>query len=172
LLNRATEPRRHGVEEVQILLRVSVSPWRVSVTPREDLAQRCETIERAYEFMLAYAAQGLSGDAGSQSGGELRELLSRAAAALSNLSDQYAALVDGDRLEPRDKYSDFIDVIRRDAADALAAIELVLAQRSISSQVVDNLNASIHVRALLTDLFLIDEILKTPAVDVRHASNP
>jgi hypothetical protein len=63
-------------------------------------------------------------------------------------------------------------VIRRDAADALAAIELVLAQRSISSQVVDNLNASIHVRALLTDLFLIDEILKTPAVDVRHASNP
>jgi hypothetical protein len=24
----------------------------------------------------------------------------------------------------------------------------------------DNLNASIHVRALLTDLFLIDEILK------------
>ena len=36
---------------------------------------------------------------------------------------------------------------------------------SISSQVVDNLNASIHVRALLTDLFLIDEILKTPAAD-------
>jgi hypothetical protein len=33
-------------------------------------------------------------------------------------------------------------------------------QRSISSQVVDNLNASIHLRALLTDLFLIDEVLK------------
>jgi hypothetical protein len=26
---------------------------------------------------------------------------------------------------------------------------------------VDNLNASIHLRALLTDLFLIDEVLKT-----------
>jgi len=38
--------------------------------------------------------------------------------------------------------------------------------------VVDNLNASIHVRALLTDLFLIDEILKTPTADIRHASNP
>ena len=132
----------------------------VPVTLRDDLAQRCDTIERAYEFMLAYAAQGLSGDAGSQSGGELRELLSRAAGALSSLSDQYAALVDGESLRPRDKYAAFIDVIRRDAADALAAIELVLAQRSISSQVVDNLNASIHVRALLTDLFLIDEVLK------------
>jgi hypothetical protein len=142
------------------------------VTAREDLAQRCEAIERAYEFMLAYAAQGLSGDAGSQSGGELRQLLSRAAEALSRLSDQYAALVDGEALHPRDKYAAFIDVIRRDAADALAAVELVLAQRSISSQVVDNLNASIHVRALLTDLFLIDEILKTPTADLRHASNP
>jgi hypothetical protein len=36
---------------------------------------------------------------------------------------------------------------------------------------VDNLNASIHVRALLTDLFLIDEILKGPAAEPRHASN-
>jgi hypothetical protein len=144
----------------------------VSVTPRDDLAERCETIERAYEFMLAYAAQGLSGDAGSQSGGELRELLSRAAAALRNLADQYAALVDNEGRQPRDKYAAFLDVVRRDAADALAAIELVLAQASISSQVIDNLNASIHVRALLTDLFLIDEILKTPAADLRHASNP
>ena len=42
----------------------------------------------------------------------------------------------------------------------LSAVQLVIAQPSISSQLVDNLNASIHVRALLTDLFLIDEILE------------
>jgi hypothetical protein len=36
----------------------------------------------------------------------------------------------------------------------------VLAQPAISSQLIDNLNASIHLRALLTDLFLIDEIFK------------
>ena len=35
------------------------------------------------------------------------------------------------------------------------AIELVLAQPAISSQLIDNLNASMHLRALLTDLFLI-----------------
>jgi hypothetical protein len=35
------------------------------VNAREQLARRCETIEQAYEFMLAYAAQGLSGDARS-----------------------------------------------------------------------------------------------------------
>ena len=131
-----------------------------SVTPREELARRCETIEHAYEFMLAYAAQGLAGDAASQSGGQVRELLTGAAAALNGLSDEYAALVDAERLQPRDRYAAFQHVLGRDAADSLAAIELVLAQPSISSQVVDNLNASMHVRALLTDLFLIDEILK------------
>ena len=130
------------------------------VSAREELAHHCETIEQAYEFMLAYAAQGLSGDAGSQSGGQLRELLSRATAALDVLSDRYRALVDAERLQPRDKFTAFLEVLGRDAADARAAMELVLAQPSISSQVVDNLNASIHVRALLTDLFLIDEILK------------
>ena len=132
------------------------------MTVREDLAQRCETIEQAYEFMLAYAAQGLSGDAASQSGGQLRDLLSRATAALQGLADQYGALVDADHLQPRDKYAAFLQVLSRDAGDALAAMDLVLAQPSISSQTVDNLNASIHVRALLTDVFLIDELLKQP----------
>lgn len=130
------------------------------MTVRDDLARRCETIEQAYEFMLAYAAQGLSGDAGSQSGGQLRELLSRASAALDGLSSQYTALVNGEQLQAREQFAAFIGVLARDAADARAAMELVLAQPSISSQVVDNLNASMHVRALLTDLFLIDEILK------------
>jgi hypothetical protein len=51
-------------------------------------------------------------------------------------------------------------VLDRDARDSLAAIQLVLAQATLSSQLIDNLNASIHLRALLTDLFLVDEILK------------
>ena len=140
---------------------VAASPSPLVVTSiRDELATRCDLIERAYEFMLAYAAQGLSGDASSRSGGQLRELLARAASALDGLADQYAALVAAEGLEPRQAYSNFLHVLTRDAADARAAMELVLAQSAISSQIVDNLNASIHVRALLTDLFLIDEILE------------
>jgi len=44
-----------------------------------------------------------------------------------------------------------------DAKKAYAAIDLVLTQKNISSEIVDNLNASIHLRALLTDLFLLSE---------------
>jgi len=54
-----------------------------------------------------------------------------------------------------------VDVIAHDAKHAQAAIQLVLAQPAISSQMVDNLNASIHLRALLTDLFLVDEVFKS-----------
>ncbi len=127
---------------------------------RTECARRCSVIEETYEFTLAYAAQGLPGDAGSQSGGQLRELLSRAANALTGLAAAYSRLVEGEGWQPADRYAAFIAVVDRDAQTTLAAIQLVLAQPSISSQLVDNLNASIHVRALLTDLFLLDEILK------------
>jgi hypothetical protein len=111
--------------------------------------------------MLAYAAQGLPGDAGSQSGGQLREFLRRAVEALAGLSTAYTIAVAG--LQPPERYQAFLDVLDRDARDSLATVELVLAQPALSSQLIDNLNASIHLRALLTDLFLIDEILKAAA---------
>jgi hypothetical protein len=125
---------------------------------REDFQRRVDAIEEAYEFMLAYAAQGAAGDAGA--GSQIREFLTRAAEALADLGGVLTAIIERERLEPAERYRAFAAVVDRDARDSVAAIQLVLAQPSISSQVVDNLNASIHVRALLTDLFLIDEILK------------
>ncbi|HXJ40062.1 MAG TPA: hypothetical protein VNH18_12365 [Bryobacteraceae bacterium] len=116
------------------------------------LGERCNAIEECYEFLLAYAGQGLTNDAGSQSGTQVRQFLRGAVTALMGLA---AAVLD-EGLEP----AGFVDVVERDAASSLAAIQLVLAQPVISSQLIDNLNASIHLRALLTDLFLIDEVLK------------
>src|SRR5262245_19695496 len=126
---------------------------------RDDFATRIHAIEEAYEFMLAYAAQGLPGDAGTRSGGELREYLARAATAIVGLSATFDAIVEREQLEPRRTYIAFRDVLERDAHAALAALELVRVQPAISSQLIDNLNASIHLRALLTDLFLLDALL-------------
>ena len=52
-------------------------------------------------------------------------------------------------------------MLDRDARDSLAAMDLVVAQPAISSQLIDNLNASMHLRALLTDVFLLGEVLRT-----------
>jgi len=134
-----------------------------------DILNRCEAVEECYEFMLAYAAQGLPSDQGSESGGQVREFLHRAVKALTGLSEACVLAVKEEGLEPADKYSAFLAVLDRDARDSLAAIELVQAQPAISSQLIDNLNASIHLRALLTDLFLVSEILgKTSGPKADH----
>ena len=62
---------------------------------------------------------------------------------------------------PKDALDGFLDAVTRDAAATQAVLRLVLGQPGISSQMIDNLNASIHVRALLTDGFVVDEILKS-----------
>ncbi|HKN62665.1 MAG TPA: hypothetical protein VJW93_15895 [Candidatus Acidoferrales bacterium] len=125
-----------------------------------DISERCDTIEECYEFMLAYAAQGLPSDEGSQSGRQIREYLGRAVTAISGLAEGCATAMK-QHLESAERYKAFFAVLDRDARDSLAAIELVLAQPSISSQLIDNLNASIHLRALLTDLFLVSEIVRS-----------
>jgi hypothetical protein len=127
---------------------------------RDELERRVEAIEAGYEFMLAYAAQGLASEAGSTSGSQIREFLRRFDQALTGLTDIYRSIVDREGLPSGPAVHAFLEVLGRDASSSQAAIRMVLAQPAISSQLVDNLNASIHVRALLTDIFLIDEALK------------
>jgi len=125
-----------------------------------DFSARCNAIEEAYEFMLAYAAQGLPNDQGSASGSQIREFLRRCEQALDGLAEAAGRSVrQADREDPA-AYDAFVSVLDHDARNARAAVRLVLAQPSIGSQLVDNLNASSHVRAVLTDLFLLDEALK------------
>ena len=120
--------------------------------------------------MLAYAGQGLAGEEGGQSSGQVRDYLNRAAQALSGLAEAYAEAVRQENLQPAERYHAFLAVLENDARDSLAAIYLVLAQPTVSSQLIDNLNASIHLRALLTDLFLVDEILKPQRMQAKPAN--
>src|SRR4029077_15541023 len=113
-----------------------------------------------YEFMLAYAAQGLPSDQGSEAGKQIRDFLRHAADALRGLTEICTRTWKTDELESAEKFLAFCGVLDRDARNSLAAIELVLDQPTISSQLIDNLNASIHLRALLTDLFLLGEIAR------------
>ena len=124
--------------------------------PTDEVRRRIDAIEEAYEFFLAYAAQGVSGD-GGKTGGQLRTFLASLTEALDGLAGSVAAAAGG--MQPADGWKDLCSVVERDAFAAHAAVRLVAAQPSISSQLVDNLNANIHLRAVLTDLFLVDELL-------------
>ena len=109
----------------------------------DSLEENVEIIEAGYEFLLAYAAQGREDDAGS----EVRETLIGMLNATTAIADMLVPEKEG-----------FSPVVVDDAKKSHAAISLVLTQKKISSELIDNLNASIHLRALLTDLFLLSEI--------------
>jgi hypothetical protein len=124
-----------------------------------DLKAHIETIERSYEFFLSYAALGATDDAAAKmGGGQLREFLSQMENALSALETDLESLLDTG-YEPVSAYRDMIEITSRDAAKAGAKVRLVSAQSTISSQLIDNLNASTHLRAVLTDLFLLDDVI-------------
>ena len=129
------------------------------MAPMAAVKARIQAIEEAYEFLLAYAAQGVSGDGASKSGGQLRHFLDEAVKALDGLADEVRSAVAARDGSVSDAWGDMLEVLGLDGGAALAAVRLVAARPSVSSQLVDNLNANIHLRALITDLFLVDDLL-------------
>jgi hypothetical protein len=121
-----------------------------------ELSSRIETIERGYEYLLAYAAQGRQNDQGS----EARQRLTEMFEALDGFALQVAAVVNGGPGGPVTQAASFVEAMTQDASKARGAIGLVLSRPAISSLLVDNLNASIHLRALLTDCFLVEQAYK------------
>jgi len=106
--------------------------------------EHIDAVETAYEFLLAYAAQGREDDV-TGPGRKSREVI----AELDRALDQIAAQLDNGVA--------FSTVVADDIAKTRKALALVAAQPRISSELVDNLNASMHLRAVLTDLFLLSE---------------
>lgn len=142
------------------------------MTAAGELQARVDAIEESYEFFLAYAAQGVSGEQESGAAGQVREFLQRMEEALVVLADLFAAAVAERDAAEQTACRPFIDVLSRDAELSLAAVRLVRAQPVVGSQMIDNLNALIHLRALLTDVFLIDEILNPRVPGAGHHESP
>ncbi len=141
----------------------------MSDTATEGLRKRIDALEGGYEYFLSYASKGYKGEPGVGDG-ELRRLLDGMDQALDGLGPFLAALVRERGLEPVAAFDGFIEVLAGDADRARRVLGVVRVQPGISSQVIDNLNGSIHLRALLTDLFLIDEILRPRASEAIPAA--
>lgn len=117
-----------------------------------DLSARVDTFERGYEYLLAYAAQGRQDETGS----EARAVLTEMHASLDGLAAAARATLPGADSD----VGAWLDALDRDARIARGALALVLSRPRIPSLLVDNLNASVHLRALLTDLFLLEQARK------------
>lgn len=126
----------------------------------ETLRNSINDVEAGYEYMLAYAAQGLIDEPTSGgSGPSIRVYLKKMQNGLVSIVDDFETVIKDATGDNAELYLNYLSVLKEDAAKSKKAVDLVMSLPSIGSQVIDNLNASIHLRALLTDIFLIDEAL-------------
>ncbi len=123
----------------------------MSTALQEDI----DAVDSAYEFLLAYAAQGREDDVGGPAP-RARDILAELEAAFANIVARLSE-TDTSATDERRRF----DVLAiEDIAKSRTALALVRAQSRISSELIDNLNASIHLRTVLTNLWLLSETLE------------
>ena len=125
------------------------------MTDAAAIRQNIEMVEEAYEFMLAYAAQGRVEEAATGDGTHIRTFLTRFAEAATDMKSQAEALMAGEKTE----IGGLRDSFQRDTETILAVLRLLLARGNISSEMVDNTNGLIAMRSYLTTLFFIDKVI-------------
>jgi len=113
-----------------------------------------ERIEEAYEYMLAYAAQGRSDEGGGPDGAQIRTFLAQFDAAAAAIADMLDSLSGAGG-----EASGVLQAVQADSAIVRSVLRTMLARGRITSEVVDNANGLIAVRSYLTGLFFLDKVV-------------
>ena len=129
----------------------------IEIKRAASIRRSFDMIEEAYEFMLAYAAQGRrreSADGGGTS--QIRHYLQRFRSATVSLVQEVNSL-DGeqDGLAFRRRFVENLLTVQ-------SVLDMLLAQPSISSEMIDNTNGMIVMRSALTEIFFADHVMLPP----------
>ena len=120
----------------------------------ETVRAHIERIEEAYEFMLAYAAQGRSDEGAGPDGAHIRTFLNQFDAAATAIEGEFDTVPGA-----AEEASAFLAALKADSAIVKSVLRSMLARERITSEVVDNANGLISVRSYLTGLFFLDKSL-------------
>ena len=117
-----------------------------------EIRKNIELVEEAYEFMLAYAAQGRADEGAGPDGAHIRTFLKQFSDATDRIIEDFDKLS-----EPNGAMETFIKSAESDAKTVKSVMAIMLQKENISSEMVDNANGLITVRSYLTALFFIDK---------------
>ena len=117
-----------------------------------EIRKNIELVEEAYEFMLAYAAQGRADEGAGPDGAHIRTFLKQFSDATDRIIEDLNKLS-----EPNGAMETFIKSAESDAKTVKSVMAIMLQKENISSEMVDNANGLITVRSYLTALFFIDK---------------
>ena len=119
-----------------------------------EIREAIDQIEAAYEFMLAYAAQGRRNESEAEGTSQIRSFLEQFRQALDSIEQTIPILCPAGKAGQA-----FGERFAADVRVMQSILDLLLEHKSISSDMIDNTNGLIAVRALLTDLFFVDQVL-------------
>ncbi|NKB21060.1 MAG: hypothetical protein GKS01_11225 [Alphaproteobacteria bacterium] len=122
------------------------------MTNSADIRKNIELIEEAYEFMLAYAAQGRADEGAGPDGAHIRTFLTQFNDATDSILQ---AVEEVSSSSPESKA--FIEALKVDATTVKSVMTILLGKDNVSSEMVDNANGLISVRSYLTALFFLDK---------------
>jgi len=122
------------------------------MTDSSKIRENIELIEEAYEYMLAYAAQGRADEGAGPDGAHIRTFLVQ----FNEGTDKILALMDDIQAKSPDS-GDFVAALKSDAATVKSVMSIMLGKDNVSSEMIDNANGLISVRSYLTALFFIDK---------------
>ncbi len=120
----------------------------------ETIRTHIERVEEAYEFMLAYAAQGRGDEGAGPDGTHIRTFLTQFDAAVAAIVGELDTVPGAG-----DEAAAFLAALRADSGIVTSVLRAMLARDRITSEVVDNANGLISVRSYLTGLFFLDKAL-------------
>lgn len=119
-----------------------------------ELRSAIDDVEEAYEFMLAYAAQGRQTEADTSGESQIRGFLERFRAGLDIFSDHAEVL-----LPDSGNTSAYSAHFTRDTETMKSILDMLIARSNITSDMIDNTNGMIAVRSFLTNMFFVDQVL-------------
>jgi hypothetical protein len=122
------------------------------MTDSSKIRENIELIEEAYEYMLAYAAQGRADEGAGPDGAHIRTFLVQ----FNEGTDNILAAINGIHAISPDSDA-FIEALKSDAATVKSVMSIMLGKDNVSSEMIDNANGLISVRSYLTALFFIDK---------------
>ena len=122
------------------------------MTDKIKIRENIELVEEAYEYMLAYAAQGRADEGAGPDGAHIRTFLVQLNEATDNI---LAVMDDVHAISPNS--SAFFEALKSDAATVKSVMSIMLGKDNVSSEMIDNANGLISVRSYLTALFFIDK---------------
>ena len=119
------------------------------------IREKIDAIEEAYEFMLAYAAQGRVEEGAGPEGAHIRNFLNQFVAAADTLATDVSTLIQNEGEAGAALGTSF----NQDSMTVVSVLRILLARKNISSEMVDNTNGMIAMRSYLTALFFIDKVV-------------